>query len=310
MNPDPEVLNFIVTYRRGPMVGNLLNVFLYGILTVQTYLYYIAFPNDKKITKGIVAFVFTIDTAQTTLALYDFYQPFRVNGDHLIQDYTTHQWLTIPLSSTLIATVAQLFYARRIYTLSKNKIVTSIVIVLSLVQLVFGLVTAMLFLGIAEFLTATVVFYLGDYAWGPAGAVCDLVIAVYMTWFLTKQRKRSPSRKTQVMVTRIKRLVLETGLLTGEYSDTLSALVPCAQFNPAAVFAASYLLFLIFVGYNTLTIPGLTLGKIYSNSILVLLNNRCTIAGGRNEPAFEFEVDSYHLSDLPRREDAEHGIRE
>ncbi|EKM82092.1 hypothetical protein AGABI1DRAFT_126440 [Agaricus bisporus var. burnettii JB137-S8] len=293
MNMDPEFLIDIVIDRRGPLAGNLLNVLLYGILTVQTYLYYLAFPNDKKTTKGIVAFVYSIDTAQTILALYDFYQPFRLNRDHLVRDYTTHQWLTIPLSGTLIATVAQLFYAHRIYTLSKKKVITGIVIILAISQLVFGLVTAMLLHGVAETanLPAAAVFYLGDYAWGPAGVVCDLVIAVYMTWFLTKQRRRSPSRKTQVMVTRIKRLVLETGLLT-------------------AAFATAYVLCLLVVGYNTLTIPGLTLGKLYSNSILVLLNNRFTIAGGRNEPVFEFEANSYHLSDLPRRESAEHGIRE
>jgi hypothetical protein len=49
-------------------------------------------------------------------------------------------------------------------------------------------------------------------------------------------------------------------------------------------------------------IPGLSLGKIYSNSMLVLLNNRFTIGCGRNEPTLEFEIQSYHLSDVHRRE--------
>lgn len=46
-------------------------------------------------------------------------------------------------------------------------------------------------------------------------------------------------------------------------------------------------------------IPGLSLGKLYSNSILVLLNNRFTITGGRNAPHPDFDMVSYHRSDLP-----------
>ncbi|KAF7776790.1 hypothetical protein Agabi119p4_5183 [Agaricus bisporus var. burnettii] len=286
----PELLNNVVTDRRGPLIGNLLNVLLYGILTVQTYLYYVAFPNDRKITKAIVGFVYSIDTVQTILALYDFYLLFCIpNNYHLVlgpkfqvmQD--GFMWLTIPLSGTLVATVTQLFYAHRIYILSKKKIVTSIVIVLALGQLVFGIGITIVLLDIPFTLSMVA-------GWGPVGMTCDFVIAVYMSWFLTKQMRRS-SRTTQVLVTRIKRLVLETGFLT-------------------AAFATAFTLFFIFVGHQVCAIPGLTLGKVYSNSLLVLFNNRFTIAGGRNEPAFEFEVDSYHLSDLPRSEGAEHGIRE
>lgn len=120
---------------------------------------------------------------------------------------------------------------------------------------------------------------------------------------------RRSSRTMQVMVTRIKRLVLETGLLTGKYFDILSISFPRAQFNPAAVVATAYPLLFAFLGprHDEYIIPGLILGKVYSNSILVLLNNRFTIVGGRNEPIFEFEADSYHLSDLPKRESTQDG---
>lgn len=122
---------------------------------------------------------------------------------------------------------------------------------------------------------------------------------------------RRSSRTTQVLLTRIKRLLLETGIVTGEYFDFLSAFVPCTHwFNHAAVVAIAYPLMMGFLPANAFFVPGLVLGKIYSNSILVLLNNRFTITGGRNEPAFEFEADSYGLSDITRRESAEDGIRE
>ncbi|XP_006459751.1 hypothetical protein AGABI2DRAFT_177567, partial [Agaricus bisporus var. bisporus H97] len=121
-------------------------------------------------------------------------------------------WLTIPLSSSLIATVAQLFYAHRIYILSRKKAVTVIVILLALTQLSFGLTSAAYFHTNATLANA-ISSLLGAVLWGAAGMTCDLVIAVYMSWFLTIQMKRS-SRTTQVLLTRIKRRLLETGLLT------------------------------------------------------------------------------------------------
>ncbi|KAF7776787.1 hypothetical protein Agabi119p4_5180 [Agaricus bisporus var. burnettii] len=171
-------------------------------------------------------------------------------------------WLTIPLSSAL-----------------------GIVIVLALAQRGSGIVSATSFGAQVASIPAAVM------AWGPAGMICDLVIAVYMSWFLTKQMRRL-FRKTQVTITRIKRLLLETGILT-------------------AALATAYALLLGFERSNACVNPGLNLGKIYSNSILVLLNNRFTIVGGRNElPAFEYEAISYQFSDIPRRKSVEHDIRE
>ncbi|EKM82094.1 hypothetical protein AGABI1DRAFT_112221 [Agaricus bisporus var. burnettii JB137-S8] len=257
------------------------------------YLYYIAFPNDKKITKAIVGFVYSVGTIQTLVALHDFYKSFCVMDSSavLFDDavFNSFMWLTIPLSSTLVATVAQLFYAHRIYVLSRKKVVTAVVTILALAQLSFGLIST------ADFAhdipgESPISGSMSAVGWGAAGMTCDLLITVYMFRFLTIQMGRS-SKTTQALLTRIKRLLLETGLLT-------------------AVLATTYPLLLALVGNNTYAIPGLTLGKIYSNSILVLLNNRFTIVGGRNEPGFEFEADSYHLSELPRRESTGHGIQE
>ncbi|XP_006459765.1 hypothetical protein AGABI2DRAFT_116710 [Agaricus bisporus var. bisporus H97] len=188
------------------------------------------------------------------------------------------------MSDEAVATVTQLFYAHRIYALSKTKVITGIVIILAVGQAGLGLASTMLLLGIPG---SIVPASMPIFGWGPVGVVCDLVIAIYMSCFFTKQMRRS-SRTMQVMVTRIKRLVLETGLLT-------------------AVVATAYPLLFAFLGHDEYIIPGLILGKVYSNSILVLLNNRFTIVGGRNEPIFEFEADSYHLSDLPRRESTQDG---
>jgi hypothetical protein len=83
-------------------------------------------------------------------------------------------------------------------------------------------------------------------------------------------------------------------------SSNLSASISGTQISSVVAFATAYSS-LVIIGVESV-IPGLSLGKIYSNSMLVLLNNRFTIGGGRNEPTLEFEIQSYYLSDVPRRE--------
>lgn len=49
-------------------------------------------------------------------------------------------------------------------------------------------------------------------------------------------------------------------------------------------------------------IPGISISKIYSNSILVLLNNRFTIPGGRNSFNSELEIDQFTTHQLQTME--------
>lgn len=109
------------------------------------------------------------------------------------------------------------------------------------------------------------------------------------------------SRTTQVALTRLKRLLLETGLLTGEYIPRISTSRPHFKLDSAAIMATVYVYVglatgAIFTGWNSFVIPGLSLGKIYGNSILVLLNNRFTIPEGRNAHHPEFDIPLYRGS--------------
>ncbi|XP_006459764.1 hypothetical protein AGABI2DRAFT_177577, partial [Agaricus bisporus var. bisporus H97] len=209
MNSDSDTA-LIVTSRQTQLAGYCLNILLYGILTVQA-----SFPNDKNVTKAIVAFVYCIDTVQTVFAFHDFYKLLCISNNCGSNQYEAGYrfiWLTVPLTGTLVATVAQLFYARRIYILSRKKVVTGLVVILALVQLSFGLIaTEEIYYSIPG--RDPVLVSVSTMGWGAAGITCDLVITVYMFWFLTIQMRES-SRTTQVMITKIKRLLLETGLLT------------------------------------------------------------------------------------------------
>ncbi|KAK2461141.1 hypothetical protein APHAL10511_006668 [Amanita phalloides] len=46
-------------------IGNLFNWFLYGVLTVQLYLYYVAFPHDRLLHKTVVGIVYFLETVHS-----------------------------------------------------------------------------------------------------------------------------------------------------------------------------------------------------------------------------------------------------
>jgi len=272
----------------GPILfGYCLDIFLYGILTVQTYLYYLAFPQDRNSTKSVVYFIYIIGTLQTALALRDFYTLFcTLQGNQFLESSLPDlvfdirrfgfMWFTIPVGDALVASAVQLFYAHRIYMITKAKIVTAIVLGLASLQFIFSILSAPLFFGngLQRFqLPGLVTLLIG----GVSSAVCDVFIAIYMAYYLAVQM-RGASKNTQVLVTKIVRIMLETGILT-------------------AAMALAHPILASFTMYGVM-IPGLSLGKLYGNSMLVLLNNRFTILDGRNAQHPDFDIPSYRRPDL------------
>ncbi|KAF7776798.1 hypothetical protein Agabi119p4_5191 [Agaricus bisporus var. burnettii] len=188
--------------------------------------------------------------------------------------WSGYMWFVVPISSALVAAVAQFFYAHRIYTISKNKFIARLVVVLASVQLCCGIITAIVSYSYLYLIVGRVIDVI---AWELVGAICDLVIAIYMFRFLSI-RIRQSFRSMKISLTKIKRLILETGLLT-------------------AIAAITYVI-LSCTSVNGFMIPGISISKIYSNSILVLLNNRFTIPGGRNSFNSELEIDQFTTHQL------------
>ncbi|KAF9443634.1 hypothetical protein P691DRAFT_737615 [Macrolepiota fuliginosa MF-IS2] len=265
-----------------------LDILLYGILTVQTYIYYLAFPKDRWQVKLIVYFVYIVGIMQTAFALRDFYTLFCTSSGDLLWNINPRifgfMWFTIPVSDALVAVIAQLFYAYRIWTISRKKVITVVVSASATTQFVCGIITAATDYKRIRVVSATnfVTYVVDILVWGSVGGLCDILIAIYMFYFLSKQLSRVP-RRTQVPLTRIKRLLLETGILTAAMATSYTILSASVSTNFGIWFM----------------IPGLSLSKLYSNSMLVLMNNRATITGGRNAPQSDLDVVSFHCSERP-----------
>ncbi|KAF5363610.1 hypothetical protein D9756_000920 [Leucocoprinus leucothites] len=283
------------------LFGYCIDIFLYGILTVQTYLYYLAFPHDKRLTKAVVYFVYIAGMLQSAVALYDFYTLFcTADGNQWLEGKDVHRfglmWLVLPVCGSLITAVVQLLYAHRIYTISASRLCAAIVAVLASLQFIIGIISAGLVYAprkleaVAPFPTFDEPGYILLLVGVVFEAICDTFIAIFMTSFILGQF-RGASKSTQVLVTKSKRLVFETGIMT-------------------AVTAICYAVLSFLHKDHWYLIPGLALGKFSGTAMLVLLNNRFVILGGRNSPHPDFDIPSYRQSvvDTDNSPGVSHGI--
>ncbi|KAF8893036.1 hypothetical protein BD779DRAFT_1138497 [Infundibulicybe gibba] len=250
------------------VLSYLFNLGLHGILCAQVYNYYIAFPLDRVAIKCLVYGIFWLEVAQTLMVSHDafntfgtgFGQPRAVDDIHLL-------WLTAPVTGGLVACTSQLFFSYRINRLSGSWIIVILIVALSLASGAGALATAIYMHTKRDFHTVVMGpegkrIQIALSLWCAGSALCDLLIAASMTYLLSQ--RDTGFHYTHVLITKLMRLIIETGMATAA-----TAVVGIA----------------LFVTHNLyFIIPTLTITKLYSNTILAIFNNRMHIVGARNNP--------------------------
>jgi hypothetical protein len=246
----------------GPrLLGFLFHWGLYGVLSVQVYLYYLAFPKDPLRNKVWVYLTFFLESVQTIITTYLAFTSFASGyGNYTVFDRgISVSWFSVPLLTGVVASLAQSLYAYRIYVLSQSYTLPAVIMILSAVQLIGSILTAVLEQSVHSFSQILgTKFTAYTTIWGAGSAVCDTVIAVGMVYYLNK-RGQGIMKETSFLVRRIMRLVVETGIATATVAIIYVVLVALPN--------SSY--------YFTV---GNVLAKMYSNSMLVLLNSRMRIS--------------------------------
>ncbi|KLO06629.1 hypothetical protein SCHPADRAFT_683320 [Schizopora paradoxa] len=229
------------------------------------YLYYMAFPKDRLSIKMLVYGVYLIETAQTIIIIHDAFKAYAVGfGSFAAVESAQLEWLTTPTFTGIVSCSVQVYYAYRLSILSGMKIIPIFITATALVQGIAGViqgVEAHLASSFTNF--GTNVFNNSIAVWLIGSAVCDIIVAISMTIVLV--RIDSQIAQTQAVISRLIRLVVETGCLTA-FSAT-SAIVLYFAFPHNTYF-------------GTL---GLILAKLYSNSLLVIFNSRLRIVDGRSD---------------------------
>ncbi|KAJ7196432.1 hypothetical protein GGX14DRAFT_700577 [Mycena pura] len=242
-------------------IGVLLSFVLLGVLLVQTYVYFIRFPDDTAKTKTLVAFVGFCDIVQAACiaaALYDYTITGFGDFNRLSRAPTT-LFIAIFFSGPIGAFV-QGFFALRIYVLSKKLYIPCACWVLSFFRCIG---TTMVFITAVRTDTGTFAAYLAHWQWlvtsiWVISATNDLLIAVTLAFLLFRKRGNAHPRTIQ-LVNKMIAYTIETGMVT--CAATFLTLVFFYAINQSFIFLAVFV-----VGT-----------RLYSNSLLATLNSRIVL---------------------------------
>lgn len=238
------------------LLGGLICMFLSGIVSAQTFLYYRIYPKDLMRIKSIVTLIWFIDIFHSAIACTAVWSYLINNfGDFGVFDYV-HWTIAVTVALTALSTfIVQGFFAHRIHTLSRgNWWVSAPIGSLAFVRFVAALVSTAEMIRLRSFSQFVDrigwVFTLGL----SLGAAMDVVIAISLCLYL--RRSRTGFSSMDRIIDSITLYTIENGMLT--CITTVVSLI-CWIAMPYN---------LIFLGLH------LAITKLYANSFLATLNAR------------------------------------
>ncbi|KAF9527144.1 hypothetical protein CPB83DRAFT_793914 [Crepidotus variabilis] len=241
----------------GPLlIGHMLNWGLFGVLSVQTYIYHLAFPNDPIRSQLLSYGVYLLEATQTVMltqaAFHQFAEGF---GNRTMLLDVGSLWFTVATLSGIVSFIIQSFYAYRVFILSGSRQLAGLVLFFAVISLGGAVSTGVItrragsldkLLGRDAYITSGI--------WNGGSAICDAIIAICMTMSLTK--RKTGMAKTQTLVYKIIRMTVETGSLTAAVA-TLNLVLTVLPNRPGYFLA-----------------PIGILGKLYSTSMMAVFNSR------------------------------------
>ncbi|PCH36445.1 hypothetical protein WOLCODRAFT_81935 [Wolfiporia cocos MD-104 SS10] len=192
------------------LIGICFNWALLGVLNLQTYLYCEYFPDDRLALRLLVYAVWVWEWVQTGLLTativdiyaYDF-------GSRLSIAQSHNSWFSVAIMCGVSAMVLQNFLSWRVYRLSRSWVLTVIMTVVRAIGQAAGVAD----LCIGPLSQLSLIQGVAAVIWLCTSAVLDVLITISMTTLLL--RKKTGFVRTNAMINRVVRLVVETGMLTG-----------------------------------------------------------------------------------------------
>lgn len=253
----PEDIQLIT----GPLLlGYLFNWGLFGILILQVYIYYLSFPNDSRLIKSLVYGLFFADCIQTALTTHNAWHFLsRGWGDLRVLSDPGWSWIAVPLFSGVVSSTVQLFFAWRIWVLSKSVPLAGLIVSIAIAQGICAIYAGVKF-AILNDITKIATLFPSATVWLGGSALCDFIITISMVTFLA--RASTGFSQTDSVITKLIRMTVETGLVT----------------TTAAI--TELILYLVYQKNNLHMIPALALAKLYTNTLLATFNSRSVAFGG------------------------------
>ncbi|KAJ7259157.1 hypothetical protein B0H12DRAFT_1109107 [Mycena haematopus] len=196
-------------------IGVLISYVLFGVATMQMYIYFGRFPDDPRGVKALTAFVWFCAVAYTlcfghmlyTFTILDYAHPERLGGP------PPKSFCAQTLFAALTAVCVQGLFAFRIYVFTKKLRIPCFLWAMTFFHLVGKVV-----LFATTLHTPSVEVYVKQWEWlvttnWGLSAATDVAICIAMVNVLY-HRRSSAHRKTAALVDKIILWTIETGMLT------------------------------------------------------------------------------------------------
>ncbi|KAJ6562261.1 hypothetical protein B0H19DRAFT_1143989 [Mycena capillaripes] len=237
----------------GPMlIGVFFNMILYGVFVGQALTYYQLYHKDGAWMRYFVLYLFVLETLNTGFDMAMMYQPLILDYGQKL-DYFPKVFPTEPLIVVLVSTPIQIFFAWRIYTITKMISVPAVIAVFAIAALAGGLWTTAKVTIIKEFQYKPLL-HPSALLWFLASCVADILITISLT--LTLSHRKTGFVATDSVIDKIIRTTIQTGLVTSVFS------------------VLDVICFMVFPHYAVNFVWDLALSKLYSNALLSTLNAR------------------------------------
>ncbi|CAK5279219.1 unnamed protein product [Mycena citricolor] len=265
-------------------VGTLVNVILFGVLLVQVYIYTLAFPRDRPREKALVFGVLVIELLQTTGDIRDKVRIFGTGwGNMDVLDQVGWVWFSVPVLGSMVAAAGQTFFAYRISIFSRATCyrvsspwsvsmpslpLTSLLThreQLAVVQCGAGIGTGVQISQRGRFSNLQFNFFKVPVAWLASTAVNDIIIVAGTCYYLLKARTPGFTQATEHMLGRVIKVTALMGFIC------------------AGLALIDLSLFISFPGESFHLGVCMGLSKVYSNSILLILNSRARLSLHRED---------------------------
>jgi hypothetical protein len=262
------------------LIGALASAMLYGLTTLQTYLYYVSYPKDAQGTKILVAFIWVLDTvhfAFISLTVYFYLVTNYFNPAGLVDGHWS-LFLSVMVNS-IIACVVQSFFIIRIFRLCHKKIrwwVASVLGTLVFCHFAFGLETVSFMFIKKELSKIPSINLIAATPFAIFAVLSDILIAGCLCYLL--HGSRTGFRRTDAIVTTLIVYAINRCLLT------------------SVVAVLEVIVFTIMPHSLWFLAIDFVIGKLYANSLLATLNSRASVRAGQGDTINSIHVS--HVSDI------------
>ncbi|KJA20560.1 hypothetical protein HYPSUDRAFT_787010 [Hypholoma sublateritium FD-334 SS-4] len=256
-------------------IGSSVSAFLFGVVTLQTHVYFSRFPEDRFQFKALVSAVWVLELAHTIAVFYEVYWTTIVMYDNPAAVVAFPSIGVVFVAGGAITAMVQIFFSYRLYKFLPMPYnaaggVTAVTAFTRFILSTYG--------GVKTILAPVY----ADYAFEPSttrlvlallimGAIIDVTIASSMVYFLMKTRGKALARATR-LIDRLIGFSLRTGLLT---SFAAIAVLIIHRLQPNTM---------IYLAVYT------SLAKLYSNTLLSSLNSRSDLRNAISTSTVSVEV--------------------